>query len=426
MDNITTEIQTIPVEDFKALAETAPVALEKNTALVERARLKSQELKALLDERPMDDEVDQMLNDHMVKLSTAKEIANGRRAPFTRMIQGAVKVFTSIEKWFDDERAYFQAARDQYAQEKIRIKKEAEALAARKLAYDKEKVEVRSRLELEIQNNLLRAIESAKEEIIKNFNGITLENFEKGQKWFSEKRYEYTQVLFNAMSFRTGSPLLSGDDIASLEQEVKEGKFEQFKARYEEEVSDFLQIQGDRLVGKKKELEEMAAKAAEVAKLQAEAKTKAQKEAAAKAAAEAEKQKQEAEARKRQQEQEQAAAAEKARREAQEKVELEKDVAMTNTLFDHESSNAVASADAPEGREGYEITVVHPAGYIELVNLWWKNEGSKLGIADVPALEKKTFKQLKTFAEKIAHKNDIRIESKFVVYTETFKTQAKK
>jgi hypothetical protein len=84
----------------------------------------------------MDDEVDMALNDHMINLSKAEELCNSRRTPFTRMIQGAVKVFTAIEKYFKDERDFFQKKRDEYAQAKLREKKEKEAEAARRLAVN--------------------------------------------------------------------------------------------------------------------------------------------------------------------------------------------------------------------------------------------------------------------------------------------------
>jgi hypothetical protein len=423
----TQEIATIPVEDFKMLAEAAPVALEKNTALLEKAKASVSRLLVLIDQEGMDDEKLAQLQKARGDLKTAKEKCFGRRSLFTRALQSVTKVFTGVEKEFDEMEASLAKICDNYAAEKIRKVKEEQAAQARKLAYDKEKVEVRSKLELELQKNFLRDIELAKSEIFKNFNGITLDNFPKAEKWFTEKKFEYTPTLFNAMQFFTGSTLLSGDDINALKEEVKAGKFEEFKKRYEEEVDDILLVQRDRLNGKKKELEEIRDKEAEAARLRAAAKTKAEKAAAEGARLEAERQKQEAEERKRQQEIESAAAAEKAKRDAETKVELEKDVAMTNTLFEHESETAGINADKPEGRDGYEIVVVHQAGYQELFSFWYKHEASKLPAQDIPAMEKKTLKQMKTFAEKMAHKDDkMIIHSKFLVYSETFKTAARK
>src|SRR5690606_13077322 len=125
---------------------------------------------------------------------------------------------------------------------------------------------------------------------------------------------------------------------------------------FKAQMTEFRQTLVDRLPSKKAELEAMAIANAE------------------------EKERLEAQARQRQQEER-----ERMEREAEEKRRREEAaIAMKQTegetmaLFSQEAAIAEAAVEKPETRQGYEIEVSHQAGYVQIFQLWYEQEGKGL------------------------------------------------
>lgn len=396
-ETITQEVAKIPVEDFKALIEAAPQALQLNTSLLTKASAKSDELRALVASRPMDDDLDEQLKEYIINLGGAKDKCLGRRSPFTRILGQVVKAFTSIENWFDSEKEFCQKVRDGYAADLIRAQREREQKAQLELLKSKEKVEVKSKLEADFDMHLVNQITKQRDTMFLQFDKITLENFDKAAAYFNGLKFSYSETDFNAWTCFIGSKMLSQDEIIELQRQVKEGKYEGFKENYINQLSISLQDIIDKLPGKKKELDEITkAKGKEAERLKAEAESRAKVESDNRAKAEAE-------------------AKEKAEAEAATK----KDVALAETLFDHEANLAAVSPEAPKGREGYEITVNAVPGFMLIFNQWYQIEGKTL---TVDQFSKKKVDSMVTFCEKHAQKTGEKIDSPLITYTEIFKT----
>lgn len=430
---------SVEVEDFKAVISAAPDALEKNITMLTKALKQGDEIRIRIDAGEMDDNMDAEINDHMVKLDKALELANGRRTPFTRMMDTIKSRFTGIEKTFKDEKEAFQKVRDGYAMKKRQEEAERQKKAALKLAQEKERIEVRSKLEQEQLSHFEKFLTESKEKLFTGFNKITLDNFEKSEKYLKEYKAEYPTEQFDSWVTFIGSNIISADEINAMVTEFKTGaRLKEFCDRFKSEVGDAVTMLTDRLPGKKKELEdqkkaaEEAAKAkAEAERLASEAKSAAEKEAAEKArieaearAKQAEEQKQLQAAREKQEAEARAKAEEEAKAKAAAEAQVKVDAEVANTLFSAEMENATEAAGSAKGREGFEIIVKAPPGFMLIFNQWFQNEGKNL---TVDQIAKKKIDSLVTFCEKFAHKNPKeKIVSPFIEYIETFKTRTEK
>ena len=401
MNQLTT---TSAIEDVKLIVDAVPEALSLSRTSADKCESAAKALIDTAEAEGMNPQLDGAMESFIVKARSTAEKMEGRRKPFFQMIDNLRKEFTGEEKRVKDWAAQIEDKRNAYAKQLREQAAEAERIRQRQLAIEKEKIEIKAKLETECSRLFLQDIEKFKNNLFEKFNHITLENYAKASEWFHSVKTEYTETIFNCMQFHVGSMILSQDDIIEIEREVKAGKFEAYKTQYEDSCSNTLRSIIDRLPGKRKELEEIAAASGKEAE---RLKKEAEDRAAAAAA-----------------ERERLAAEEK--RKAEETAQLNKEVELTQTLFDSEANAAENSADLPKGREGYSITVLHPAAYMLLISLWWEHEGKKLVVDDLKSLEKKNFTQIKTFCEKLAHKQNIKIDSKHLVYEETFKTTARK
>jgi len=80
----------------------------------------------------------------------------------------------------------------------------------------------------------------------------------------------------------------------------------------------------------------------------------------------------------------------------------------------------VASAETPNVKEGYLITLKSTAGYLLLVQFWFEKEGKSLS-AD--KFEKFTFDRVKRFCEAYAAKNEELIQSPLLSYEPIYKAK---
>jgi len=76
--------------------------------------------------------------------------------------------------------------------------------------------------------------------------------------------------------------------------------------------------------------------------------------------------------------------------------------------------------EAPKVKEGYNIKVLNPAGYLQLISFWFENEGKNL---TNDKIESMSVTRIKAFCEKYAVKNDVTIESKLLVYEPVYKAK---
>jgi hypothetical protein len=114
--------------------------------------------------------------------------------------------------------------------------------------------------------------------------------------------------------------------------------------------------------------------------------------------------------------------AEEQRKLAAEQVEMERASGNAQLLFNQVADTAV-TGPAPEIRSGFEITVIHPAGWVEIFQFWFQREGCKMGPEE---MGKKSLNQMKTFVEGVAKKTGEKIESRFLKYETSTKAVNRK
>jgi len=170
------------------------------------------------------------------------------------------------------------------------------------------------------------------------------------------------------------------------------------KQRYESEMGDIRQNYIDQLPSKKKEVEE------------AEQLRKSNAEAAAQAAEE----------KKKRDEEERLKLEKEAKdREAKQSAEAaaKQQMNLAGSLFDQSAATVVPTPVKAKVTE--KITVTNQAGFLEIYQMWWINEGQSLSIEELTKIHKKMI----TFCEKMANKEEKHIDSQFVKYEEDVKAK---
>jgi hypothetical protein len=107
---------------------------------------------------------------------------------------------------------------------------------------------------------------------------------------------------------------------------------------------------------------------------------------------------------------------------AKEKEESKKAAANAEIMFDQLVDSA-ATTDTPEARTGFDIVVLHPAGWVEIFQLWFQRKGLTM---DVESIGGTKLDSMKTFVEKLAKDEDVKIESKNLRYDPKFKAVNRK
>jgi hypothetical protein len=354
-------------------------------------------------------ELDERANNYLANCSKAKSEMNDARSPVTQLMNTIIKMYTAEENKLDASKAdtvpfQIQQHRNKYArkvqEEQDRKRKEAEEKAAK----SKEEVEIRAQVKNTIAQALLGYLSSKKTSIVSAFNSITLENFEEKagklrlmQCSFSpEKIKEIVGQLPKPYGFRH-----TDDEIRALvTSEHAQYDVKGFYSEYERQISDLKQELIDKLPSKKQELEA-------IARADKNEKIRLENERLNREAAEKRRLEEEAEA---------------ARKKADEEAELAKAAGTAQVLFDQAEEVSVVTP-APEVRNGYDIQVLHAAGWVEIFQFWFQREGCKMIIED---MGKKSLNQMKSFAEGVAKKDDVKIESKYLKYEAAVKSVNRK
>lgn len=441
METLIQDKQVAVINNSIEIFKTAPEILKANQERSQKAlAVGSGILQAWIDAWRMEDEeqkiealaaVDTRSNNYLANCNKALKEEKETRAAITQMMDEFKKMFTASENDIDRTKAgtipaQVQFNRDNYAKEVFEIQERKRKEAERVAAKAKEAIEIRNNIELHLINSFNGWLLEKKTKMQNFFNAITLDNFSEAE-----------EKLKNAVISITWKPdeqYITGvyhttQEISEFSIEVCGTIMDGFKSTTEAEISLIRDELIDKLPSKKTELLEQnrlaeEAEAARVAaeKATSEAKSKAEKEAAERARVVAEEarlaqEKASSDQKKREEEESAriAADAEEARKKAEQEAEIRKQGEQTMVMFEQEA--AIAETQAPESRQGYEIIVTHQAGFVQLFQLWFENEGKALPIDKIGNTK---LDQMKAWAEKHAHKTGTKIESKFLNYKESF------
>lgn len=344
---------------------------------------------------------DKLLNDYIVKVNQRVKEMNAARAPITQMMTAVAKLYTAEENAPAEILRIMQEFRNNYAKQVAEAQRKIEQEARDRQAKTQEAIDIRTNCESQLLSSLRQTKEQEKDNLYKAFNTITLDAFE-GRK-ASLLAYEPKIGESNVQQFSFGwnYKYHSPDEFREIVEGVKAVAPVEPLKQYVQELLEAKQSLVDRLPSKLSELQELAKAGEEEAKrLEEQRKAREERE-----------------------EQERRDLEQRQQEEQQQQLQAKSVAESTLAMFTAEAEVAQAAPEAPETRQGYEITVTNAVGWMEIFNLWFTHEGKNLSIEKIGSTK---MDSMKTWAEKHAHKTSEKIESKFLSYMQVFKAVNRK
>jgi hypothetical protein len=438
MELSTQEVMHNSIEVFK----TAPEILKANQDRSEKAVIVGNNIMSAWQQAwSIEDEstrlqelekVDARSNDYLINSAKALTSFKEARAPITQLMDTFKSMFTEAEKELDKKNKgvvteRVQLERNKYVTELAAINKRKEEEAAKVLAKKQETIDISAQAQRAYNNAIINEKTRIKNELLTSFNALKFEGFADAaanlRLALSELNFKYfvEQVKVSAvLSYK--HHLL--DEVKKIVTAVRSEILANDELLNIEDVKQYHSDLCDKISGKYEELkadEELRKKQAAAAAAAAAAKDEASKKEAAEKAETLRLQAEKAEAEKIQREKEEAekVAMEAAKASAQAETNLNVKVQGEQTMAMFEQQVEIAdNTEGPAVRGGYEIEILHPVGFTQIFAIWFEKVGKDLPI---DKLGNTKLEQMKAWAEKEAHKNNSKIDSKFLTYKEVFK-----
>lgn len=405
------DLNNLPILPEKVSEALSPLpdVLARNVASVDNA---TKAMTAMMDTIEANGginspEMDQSVNDLLVKVRATRDKMNERRAPITQFMTSVAKLFTTQEAALDPKGdtlpAKLQAERVKYADLQLKRKQEEERRIAQETAEKKERAEMLPKIKGEIERDFIDTIAKAKAHLSSIFSGITLENGDQVQKALTDFPVVISPDALNQIYAKIQIPLIfmSKDEFSGMVKETLKLMRADLESRYSHEVSECRRELYIEIPARLQELQEIAeAGEAEKARLEKEAEERRQR-----VEREAERQRLQA------------------LEDTKRKEEMSKAQATTATLFDQQIEVAAVQPET-KFQEVTEITVLSAQGYLPLIALYFEKEGA--GEKDLEKLGKKTLDSMRKYCEGLADKHGIRTESPLVQYKKVPKVQTRK
>lgn len=398
---------------------------------------------------------DERSNTYLVNCNAANKQQKEVRAAITQMMDEFKKMFTAAENEIDRTKAgtvpnRVQQNRDDFAKEVARIqeakRKEQERIAAK----NREVIEIKAFAESESARLFTDSLLRAKQKMQNYFNNLQLATFADDAAQIRLYKPAFKPEMLQPAAMRMTTHYHSQEETAAIMNEAIQPLIAKYSSDYVAQMTELRDDLVAKIKSKHEELKEekrLADEAEELRKQQEEAeaelkrnieaaneadKDRLKKEGEEQGKRDAErmeqlrKQQEEQERLRQQREKEEEERLKKEAEEAQQKqlldIEAKKQGEHTLVMFEQEAALA-ETTEAPEARQGYEITVLHQAAYVQIFTLWFEKEGKNLPIDKIGNTK---LDQMKAWAEKRAHKTGEKIDSKFLRYDETFKAVNKK
>lgn len=434
-ETTTTALTLISPESFKEIMTGAPEILQRNQLSVQKANEAGQAILDTIEGNGMSDELDAAANAYQLKVKVTYEQMQERRKPITKIFDDVKKAFTSLEASIDPknpESVFFkvQTYRDKYAQKKKDEERRAEEARQRELNKAKEKNDIRARAEVLITNNFNAFLTTKLNEISSLLNDATLETIDKNAEQIINFPEAYPVSHFDGISVPSIAigiqyTLNTVEEVSDIISEVKASKKDQFIQQYTLDIQSHKERVSLNVAARRDELQQIedariaAEKAAADARIAAEKSSKEEAERLQKLADDAAEQARIAneEASKRKADEDARLLREQKDRDDRAAAEAAANQ-QTADMTDLFAASAESQPQAAGVKESYQIEVTNSAAYLLIASFWMEREGMKL-IPD--EIEKKTFKQMKTFCEKHAMKTEEKIKSPYIIYKEVAK-----
>lgn len=394
--------ELIKVEEFTSLMKSAPDALGKNQKSIANCNSAGQAILDTIQGEGMTDELDAKAAEYLKKVNVTITNMKSRRAPVTQLFDRIRSIFTTDEKAIDPKDkstipGKIAAERDRYAALKREEERRKQQEMQRQANIEKEKGTYRLAIEQAINTHMSSYFAEQQKNLSHIWESITLATFELKEKSIRGWSTLYPREHFDTFNQDITTYYLDAQTKANIKAEILSNKYSAFSQQYKFDMEDLRQSFIDRLSSKKQELIEEE----ELRKKDAEAAAKAETER---------KQREEEERKQRELEIQQK------EHEQQQKAESSIQSAQMNSLFATAAASVTTRTSKAKVTE--RIKILHPAGFLEIYQMWWINEGQNLTIEELEKIHKKMI----SFCEKKANSNDeMKIKSKYIRYEEEVK-----
>lgn len=394
--------ELIKVEEFTSLMKSAPDALGKNQKSIANCNSAGQAILDTIRGEGMTDELDAKAAEYLKKVNVTITNMKSRRAPVTQLFDRIRSIFTTDEKAIDPKDkstipGKIAAERDRYAALKREEERRKQQEMQRQANIEKEKGTYRFAIEQAINTHMSSYFAEQQKNLSHIWESITLATFELKEKSIRGWSTLYPREHFDTFNQDITTYYLDAQTKANIKAEILSNKYSAFSQQYKFDMEDLRQSFIDRLSSKKQELIEEE----ELRKKDAEAAAKAETER---------KQREEEERKQRELEIQQK------EHEQQQKAESSIQSAQMNSLFATAAASVTTRTSKAKVTE--RIKILHPAGFLEIYQMWWINEGQNLTIEELEKIHKKMI----SFCEKKANSDDeMKIKSKYIRYEEEVK-----
>lgn len=394
--------ELIKVEEFTSLMKSAPDALGKNQKSIANCNSAGQAILDMIQGEGMTDELDAKAAEYLKKVNVTITNMKSRRAPVTQLFDRIRSIFTTDEKAIDPKDkstipGKIAAERDRYAALKREEERRKQQEMQRQANIEKEKGMYRLAIEQAINTHMSSYFAEQQKNLSHIWESITLATFELKEKSIRGWSTLYPREHFDTFNQDITTYYLDAQTKENIKAEILNNKYSAFSQQYKFDMEDLRQSFIDRLSSKKQELIEEE----ELRKKDAEAAAKAETER---------KQREEEERKQRELEIQQK------EHEQQQKAESSIQSAQMNSLFATAAASVTTRTSKAKMTE--RIKILHPAGFLEIYQMWWINEGQNLTIEELEKIHKKMI----SFCEKKANSDDeMKIKSKYIRYEEEVK-----
>lgn len=394
--------ELIKVEEFTSLMKSAPDALGKNQKSIANCNSAGQAILDTIQGEGMTDELDAKAAEYLKKVNVTITNMKSRRAPVTQLFDRIRSIFTTDEKAIDPKDkstipGKIAAERDRYAALKREEERRKQQEMQRQANIEKEKGMYRLAIEQAINTHMSSYFAEQQKNLSHIWESITLATFELKEKSIRGWSTLYPREHFDTFNQDITTYYLDAQTKENIKAEILNNKYSAFSQQYKFDMEDLRQSFIDRLSSKKQELIEEE----ELRKKDAEAAAKAETER---------KQREEEERKQRELEIQQK------EHEQQQKAESSIQSAQMNSLFATAAASVTTRTSKAKMTE--RIKILHPAGFLEIYQMWWINEGQNLTIEELEKIHKKMI----SFCEKKANSDDeMKIKSKYIRYEEEVK-----
>lgn len=399
--------ELIKIEEFTALIQSAPSALTQNKNSIMACNNAGQGILDTIEGEGMNDELDAKAAEYLKKVGITIKNMQIRRSPITQIFDRIRSVFTSDEKAIDPKDGKtipgkIAYARDQYATKKRAEEKKRQEEATRLANIAAEKSSYKLQLENAILDHMNGYFQEQSEQLSNMWNTLSVNSFDLKAKIIKEWPLVYPKSHFDKFTKDFVTYNIEPRDKGAIKAEVFNGKYEAFASQYKFDMEDLKRYYIDRLPSKKQELLELEtlriANPEEAVKVTSEMVVRESQE----------------------QQQRNIENLQKLEERKVEQTASAQTEQMSN-LFNMAAASAEATITmAPvKAKVTERIKVLHTAGFVEIYQMWWVNEGQNLTIEELEKVHKKMI----TFCEKKANKDDVKIQSKYIRYEEEVKAK---